>query len=139
MKTALDSSVILDVLTDDPNWASASEAALRSALQTGPLIIGECVLAEISPALSHSELEAFLADWRMVFLPSTLESARIAGVMYGRYLSRSTEKKRVIPDFLIAAHAQHHAGRLLARDRGYYRDYFADLTVIDPSRPQGTR
>lgn len=31
MKTALDSNVILDVITDDAQWAEASEKALRRA------------------------------------------------------------------------------------------------------------
>jgi predicted nucleic acid-binding protein len=133
MKTALDTSVILDVLTADPKWADASEAALKSAFLVGPLVIGECVLAEITPALTSGELDQFLGDWRILFLPSTRESARAAGEMFRRHLSRAGKRSRVLPDFLIASHAQHHTGRLLARDRGYYRDYFADLTLIDPT------
>ncbi len=132
MKTALDTSVILDVLTADASWADASESALKAALLQGPLIIGECVLAEIAPALEAEELDQFLKDWKILFLPSTQESAREAGDMYRRYLLRTPKKARVLPDFLIGAHAQYHAGRLLARDRGYYRDYFANLTLIEP-------
>ena len=132
MKTALDTSVILDVLTADPEWADASESALKLALVQGPLVIGECVLAEITPALEPAELDQFLKDWKILFLPSTHESARAAGDMYRRYLPRTSKKTRVLPDFLIGAHAQFHAGRLLARDRGYYRDYFTNLTLIEP-------
>jgi len=132
MKTALDTSVILDVLTADPVWADASESALKLALVQGPLVIGECVLAKITPALEPAELDQFLKDWKILFLPSTRESARAAGDMYRRYLPRTSKKTRVLPDFLIGAHAQFHAGRLLARDRGYYRDYFTNLTLIEP-------
>ena len=132
MKTALDTSVILDVLTADPVWADASESALKLALLQGPLVIGECVLAEITPALEPAELDQFLKDWKILFLPSTHESARTAGDMYRRSLQRASKKTRGLPDFLIGAHAQFHAGRLLARDRSYYRDYFSNLTLIEP-------
>jgi len=132
VKTALDSSVILDVLVDDQEWGRASELALKKALSSGPLVIGECVLAEITPALQKSELRAFLSDWKIVFVPSSLASSLLAGEMYRSYLRRNVAAKRVLPDFLIGAHAVYHAGRLLARDRGYYRDYFTDLKIIDP-------
>jgi predicted nucleic acid-binding protein len=133
MKTALDSSVILDVLADDPQWGRASEEALKQALGSGPLVIGECVLAEITPALTKDDLSSFLADWNIQFVPSSRESSILAGEMYRAYLRRKSGSKRVLPDFLIGAHAACHAGRLLARDRGYYRDYFTSLTVIEPT------
>jgi predicted nucleic acid-binding protein len=140
MKTALDSSVILDVITNDAHWADASEAALKIALSAGPLLVGECVLAEIAPALAEDELEGFFSDWMIQFVPSTRSSASLAGQMFRTYLQRNSGPKRVLPDFLIGAHALIHAGRLLARDRGYYRDYFNELTVIAPEKhlPQDT-
>ena len=53
--------------------------------------------------------------------------------MFGRYLTRRPMVAgRVIPDFLIGAHAQITADRLLARDRGYLRDYFKKLKVLEP-------
>lgn len=137
MKTALDSSVILDVITDDPTWAEASERALTEALTEGVLVVGECVLAEITPALDESDLTDFLADWKIRFIPSSSESAISAGRMFARYLQRGGGAKRMLADFLIGAHALAHADRLLARDRGYYRDYFGSLAVAVPGEPSG--
>lgn len=134
MKTALDTSVILDVVTDDPIWADVSEAALTEAFRLGSLVIGECVLAEITPALKPDDLECFLTDWRILYRSTSQIAAKRAGRMYERYLRRSGKATRVLPDFLIGAHALEHTKRLLARDRGYYRDYFNGLVVIDPSR-----
>lgn len=134
MKTAVDTSVILDVVTDDPHWGDASEAALIDAYKLGPLVIGECVLAEITPAFKSEELESFLKDWRIQYSPTSRESAIRAGLMFKTYLKRASTHKRVLPDFLIGAHALEHTGRLIARDRGYYRDYFEGLLLIDPSK-----
>ncbi len=134
MISAVDSSVILDVLTDDARFAEPSLGALRMGAQQGKLIVCECVIAEVFPALSDtSKLEDLLADWGLVFVPSTKESAVAAGGMFAAYLKRPGEKKKVIVDFLIGAHALVHADRLIARDRGYFRDYFKALRILDPS------
>ena len=133
MRTAVDSSVLLDVIVNDARFADRSEAALRSAAAQGALILGECVLAEIRPAFEGDRIAEFLGDWNLEFVPSTRASALLAGEMFGRYLERRRKREpRVVADFLIGAHAQHSADRLLARDRGYYRDYFSDLLLVEP-------
>lgn len=133
MITALDSSVILDVVLNDPVHAESSEEALRRAQQDGRLIICECVAAEIRPAFRNDqEFEQLQREWSLDFMPSSLESARLAGSLFSEYLKRGGKGGRIVADFLIGAHAQCHAERLLARDRGYLRDYFSDLLLMTP-------
>lgn len=133
MRTAVDTSVLLDVITADAKFADASEDALRSAAASGSLCICECVLAELRPALSEAELDELLTDWGIVFVPSSRESSILAGEMFGAYLGRRRGgRQRVVADFLIGAHAFVLADRLLARDRGYYRDYFEGLVLLEP-------
>ena len=133
MISALDSSVILDVLTGSPRFADASEQLLRRASAEGRLILGECVAAEILPAFgARDDFPRFLRDWQVDFVPGSLQSGLLAGEYFAKYLQRGGKARRVLPDFLIGAHACLHADRLLARDRGYFRDYFAQLKVIGP-------
>jgi predicted nucleic acid-binding protein len=133
MTTAVDSSVLLDVLLADPQHGKSSEAALQQATR-GALVISEVVIAEITPVFADASIQEFLSDWQIRFVPSSIESATLAGEMFRSYLERGGKRGRVVPDFLIAAHAQIHADVLLARDRGYYRDYFQKLNLLDPSR-----
>ena len=135
MVTAVDSSVLLDVLLNDPRYVSPSITALRRAAAEGSLAVSEVVIAEIAPVLEPGDLPKFLADWKLTFLSSTESVAVLAGKMFRTFLERGGKRGRVVPDFLVAAHAQQLTDRLLARDRGYYRDYFHQLQIWDPSMP----
>ena len=135
MISAIDSSVVLDVLAGGAAEAERSLAAIRKASLEGRLIVSESVVAEIRPVFGDRDrFEEFMHDWGLEFVPSSFQSALLAGEMLARLLSRKRERTgRILADFLIGAHAQIHAERLLARDRGYLRDYFTELTVWDPA------
>ena len=86
-------------------------------------------------ACTESEkFASFLADWEIHFSPSSFPSAVLAAETFRGYLTRGGRRARIVPDFLIAAHAQLHADRLLARDRAFYGEYFTQLTLWDPRK-----
>lgn len=135
MTTLVDSSVLLDLLVSDSRFGNSSELALKEARSKGRLVVCEAVVAEIRPALSSDgELAEFCEDLGLEFEPCSFEAALLAGATYSNYLANRGSAKRVLPDFLIAAQARCNDYALLARDRGYYRDYFEGIVVVDPSK-----
>lgn len=59
--TLVDTNVLLDLVTDDPNWADWSIAALETASLNGPLLINDVVYAELAVRYDRIEdLDAFL-------------------------------------------------------------------------------
>jgi predicted nucleic acid-binding protein len=67
------------------------------------------------------------------FVPISVDSALAAGDIWRSYKRRSGPRRRMIADVLIGAHAIGQADRLLTRDRGFYRNYFPKLAILDPS------
>lgn len=135
MKTALDSSVVLDVLGADSRFGERSREALRSAYDSGALLACEVVWAEVRAHFATEE--AFGAALNLLgvrFDSISSQAAALAGSLWrpSRKGAR-VPRERVVADFLIGAHAQLQADALLTRDRGFYRQYFTDLRLIDPT------
>jgi len=134
MITAVDTSVLLDILIDGSSFMAQSEFQLRDFREMSDLIVCEAVIAEIRPVFSNDQhLIDFLQDLQIEFTPSSIKTILLAGSMYAEYISNKGPSKRVLPDFMIGAHALQQADILLARDRGYYCEYFKDLKLVDPA------
>jgi predicted nucleic acid-binding protein len=131
VKTAIDSSVLLDVLSASPRFASASEHAMTVAAQSGALLACPVVWAEVQSHFGRpAEMAGAMAGAGIVFDPFDEACAALAGQIWAEYRRHGGLREHLIPDFLIAAHAQVRCGgRLLSRDRGFYRRYFPKLTV----------
>lgn len=133
IRTAVDSSVLLDVLAADPAHGASSLKALERCLDEGYLIACDVVWAEIRPRFnSDEELLAVTEKIGLGFEPLVREAALLAGSIWKKYRTHGGKRNRMIPDFLIASHAQLQADRFLTRDRGFYKKYFANIRIEEP-------
>ena len=120
MITAVDSSVLLDVLTADPTHGEASATALRHAARP------RCP-AGVRPSCGPKWRRGTdrrrgcmltWTSWAISYSPTSIDAAALAGSTWARYRQAGGPRTRIVADFLIGAHAATEADGLLdARSR----------------------
>ncbi|MBZ9605051.1 type II toxin-antitoxin system VapC family toxin [Phyllobacterium chamaecytisi] len=129
----IDTNVLLDPVTDDPNWADWSIAQLEAASLRGPLLINDVVYAELAVRYGRIEkLEAFVDEAGLEIAPIPRAALFLAGKVFTQYRKLGGSRTGVLPDFFIGAQAAVSQLTLLTRDVGRYRTYFPSLTLITP-------
>jgi predicted nucleic acid-binding protein len=124
---------LLDILQDDPNWATWSQGQLESAALTDRLVINPVIYSELSMAFERiEELEQVIADAKLVVEPMPREALFLAGKVLLDHRRRKGSKQNVLPDFYIGAHAAVSKCAILTRDKGRYRSYFPTVPLITP-------
>ncbi len=131
--TLVDTNVLLDLVTDDPNWADWSIAQLEAASLNGPLLINDVVYAELAVRYDRVEdIETFLEEAGLVMASMPRAALFLAGKVFKQYRKSGGSRTGVLPDFFIGAHAAVNELPLLTRDIGRYRTYFPSLKLISP-------
>jgi predicted nucleic acid-binding protein len=131
--TLVDSSVLIDILMDDPNWFDWSLAQLEAAALRGPLLINDIVYAETSTRYAAVEdFEAALVIANMTVVPTPRMALFLAGKAFTQYRRAGGTRAGVLSDFFIGAHAAVEKLPLLTRDARRYRNYFPTATIIAP-------
>jgi predicted nucleic acid-binding protein len=133
MKILVDSSVLLDVLTQDPDWAVWSEEKLATHAERDLLAINPIIYAEVSAHFNTiEELDEALSPEDFQRLPLPYEAGFLAARCFLQYRRRGGQKHAPLPDFYIGAHAAIDGLMLLTRDVSRYRTYFPSIELIAP-------
>lgn len=134
MITAVDTNVVLDVLLADADFGRGSLAALTDAHRGGRVVACEVVWAEVAAAIGNradviDTMDRLGVGWDVLDRDAAID----AGARWRQYRDAGGTRARMVADFLVAAHAGARADRLLSRDRGFYRQWFSDVTVVEPA------
>ncbi|MDR3676560.1 MAG: type II toxin-antitoxin system VapC family toxin [Acidobacteriota bacterium] len=136
MITAIDTNVLFDVLAPDPQYFERSVQAIEEAAQAGSLVICDLVYAELCVHFPRqTDCDEFLEQNDIRIEPLTREASFLASRLWRTYRQEGGKRTRILTDFLVGAHAKIQASQLLTRDRGFYREIFRSLSLVDPANP----
>jgi hypothetical protein len=137
MITAIDTNVLLDILVPDPEYFERSLEALEEAANAGSLVVCDLVYAELCVHFQHqADCDQLLQQNDIRVEALNREASFLASRLWRTYRQEGGKRTRILTDFLVGAHAQVRASQLLTRDRGFYRDIFRSLALVDPASPR---
>lgn len=133
MKTILDSNVILDLIHRQLPFFQWSKLWFENCSRQGMLVTNAVVFAETSASfLRFDDAVTALTDLGTTPEDLPMDAAYMAGRAHRLYRERGGSRDRILPDFLIGAHAVTRGYRILTRDGARYRGYFPTLDIIAP-------
>lgn len=129
----VDANVLLDVLTDDPQWYDWSARQLDAGTAHAELCINPIIYAEVSVGFERIEaLDDALSPDAFTRLELPWEAGFLAGKAFLHYRRAKGSRTSPLPDFYIGAHAAIEGMALLTRDAKRFRTYYPKLELISP-------
>ena len=134
MITAIETNILLDILVPNEEFYEVSADALQESATAGSLVICDIVYAELCIHFrAQHECDTFLESNEIRVQTLAREAHFLASRAWRTYREQGGKRARILADFLIGAHAQKQATRLLSRDRGFYHKLFPSLNLCDPT------
>ena len=131
--TLVDTNILIDIVSDNPNWSLWSRERLNERSASGPLLINEVVYAELSLGFAtEEELDKAILELSVSLERSPKSALFLAGQAFEQYRRTGGARTGVLPDLFIGAHAQVARLPILTRDVRRYRTYFPAVKLISP-------
>ena len=130
----VDTNVLVDVLSNEPQWADWSIHQLRMQSKIHVLSINPIIYAELSSAFTKIEdLENVVKTMQLKMIQIPRPALFLAAKAFHLYRQRGGVKHNVLGDFFIGAHAAVNQVPILTRDTQRYQTYFPTVRLISPS------
>ncbi|OGV57349.1 MAG: hypothetical protein A2283_18375 [Lentisphaerae bacterium RIFOXYA12_FULL_48_11] len=137
MPALVDTNVLIDILTDDPQWADWSLRQLERHSGTG-LVINPIVYAELCFGCPSIEfVEDVIRRFGLTYQEIPRQGLFRAAKAFGEYKARKGLKASVLPDFLIGGHAEAAGIPIITRDTKRLGTYFPHAKLISPKTSAG--
>lgn len=131
MITFVDTDILLDLFLPDPEFGDPSAALVERAYDAGSLVINAVVYTELATQfIAPHPLNNALRLLGIRILPINAETAFEGGSRWRTFQNAGEAQARSASDFLIGAHAERHADRLLTRNQRFYQRYFPNLVLL---------
>lgn len=159
-RVAVDTNVLSELLLGGPQ-AAAAASVLNSIAAVSPLVVSPTAYTELLVVVDTAELDASLGDMNIACdLEPDRTVWIVASRAWRDYLRRRRRSaadacpgcgklhpalrcpdcgaalgapRHILSDFLIGAHAQVRASKLITWDRGVYPTYFPNLEIVHPN------
>ena len=130
----VDTTVLVDVLSNEPQWADWSIHQLRMQSKIHVLSINPIIYAELSSAFTKIEdLENVVKTMQLKMIQIPRPALFLAAKAFHLYRKRGGVKHNVLGDFFIGAHAAVNQVPILTRDTQRYQTYFPTVRLITPN------
>ena len=132
--TLVDTNVLIDILSSDPNWETWSARMLRQRSGHGALLINEIVYAELAGRYSTQQaLDSIVEslDLHFEWLPKS--ALHLAGQTFTNYRRSGGTRSSILADFFIGAYAAVMHLPIVTRDTKRYRTHFPYVELITPN------
>ena len=129
----IDSCVLLDLFTNDLNWAGWSEKTLEQYSQTNTLYINSIIYTEVSIGFNKiEEMDKAISELGIKVLEMPREALFLTGKTFLEYRRNNGTKVSPLPDFFIGEHAAVSNFDLITRDLGKFKTYFPHVNLVSP-------
>jgi predicted nucleic acid-binding protein len=131
----VDTNVLLDLFTQNNDWAQWSESQLKEHSKSYQLAINPFIYSETSVAFeSVEDLDQVLESLKISVVELSRPALFLAAQAHVHYRKQGGVRAKILTDFFIGAHAAAAEMPVITRDDRRYRSYFPDVTVISPPR-----